>query len=52
MHSFIVNLAFSLLRTDAIVEWLDVRHVALEKLGALAGGRPVRYLDIWTRTSD
>lgn len=46
LHSFIVNLAFSLFGTDAIVERLDVRHVALEKLGSLADGCPVRYLDI------
>lgn len=41
MHSFIVNLAFSLSGTDAVIERLDVRHVALEKLGSLVDGCPV-----------
>ena len=41
VHRFVVNLAFRLSGTDAIIERLDVRHVALEKLGSLANRCPV-----------
>ena len=46
MQRLVGNLAFSLPWANAIVERLDVRHIALQKLGSWATGFPVGYLDI------